>query len=295
MQFVGTANHWPGVRANLIDRCRIETAEVADRIDGDAPAQRYRSCSTLLERRVVRKGVWIGIEYLMTERRGLASVPRYQLDATGHNVAEHSEPPVEIHRLTQAIGHRLAHQWVIRNFDILRPIFETRRLRRKHCSQQIFCTKTLKIGRNPFAPAHAEHGQRPCNIPAPSRAEQRNRKQRLGEHMFAIVWAKHAEHLVDRKAVLRAKRQYDAVIIRRGLQFEIKTTTKALPQCQTPRPINSAAKRCMNDQLHSTRLIEESFENDLLLRRNQANGSSLGRHVLNRLARGPTGDATFVG
>ena len=70
--------------------------------------------------------------------------------------------------------------------------------------------------------------------------------------------------------MLRAERQDDSIVRRRGLQLEVKRAAEPFPQGQSPRPIQPDAEGRVDDQLHPAGLIEEAFQNDLFLRRNDA-------------------------
>ena len=49
-----------------------------------------------------------------------------------------------------------------------------------------------------------------------------------------VAAVEHAEHLLDRKAVLRPEREHDAVVVGAGLQFEIEAAAESLPHRQPP-------------------------------------------------------------
>ena len=73
--------------------------------------------------------------------------------------------------------------------------------------------------------------------------------------------------------MLRAERNHNRVIGRRCLQLEIERTTKTFSQCETPRPIDSAAERRVQNQLHPAGFVEETLNHQSLLRRNCAQRS----------------------
>src|SRR5438045_9486372 len=73
--------------------------------------------------------------------------------------------------------------------------------------------------------------------------------------------------------MLRAERNHNRVIGRRCLQLEIERTTKTLSQCETPRPIDSAAERRVQSQLRPAGFVEETLNQQSLLRRNCAQRS----------------------
>src|SRR4029453_10396962 len=70
--------------------------------------------------------------------------------------------------------------------------------------------------------------------------------------------------------MLRSKRNHDRIIGGRSLQLEIERATKTFAQGQSPSTIDSIAKWRMQDELHSARLVKETFHHQSLLRRNRA-------------------------
>jgi hypothetical protein len=70
------------------------------------------------------------------------------------------------------------------------------------------------------------------------------------------------EDVSERKAVLLAQRQEDAVIRRGGLQLEVERSAEALAQRETPGPIDAAAEWRVEDELHPPGLIEEALGDD---------------------------------
>src|SRR6266508_2539714 len=70
--------------------------------------------------------------------------------------------------------------------------------------------------------------------------------------------------------MLRSERNYDRVIGGRGLQLEVERAAKTFSQRESPRAIDSIAEWRMQDELHSARLVKETFHHQSLLRRNRA-------------------------
>src|SRR3954469_21842336 len=75
--------------------------------------------------------------------------------------------------------------------------------------------------------------------------------------------------------MLRSERQQQCVFSRRGLKFEVELTTEPFPQRESPRAINAAAERRVNDELHAARFIEEALDDERVLRR-QATEDAVG-------------------
>src|SRR5262249_55804349 len=64
-----------------------------------------------------------------------------------------------------------------------------------------------------------------------------------------------------------AEREDDRVFGRGGLQLKIELTTKALPQRESPGPVQPAAERRVYDQLLAAAFIKEPFDDQGLLSR----------------------------
>src|ERR1700683_3376285 len=71
----------------------------------------------------------------------------------------------------------------------------------------------------------------------------------------------------ERKAVLVAERNVQAVVRGGGLQLEIERTAEAFAQRQAPGFVDAAAEGCMNHQLHSAALVEKALGDNRSLRR----------------------------
>src|SRR5206468_10386879 len=95
------------------------------------------------------------------------------------------------------------------------------------------------------------------------------------------------------KGVLRAERNHDRIVRSRCLQFEIERAAKTFSQRQTPGAIDSIAERRMQDQLHSTRFIEETLHYQSLLRRNRVQGAIGIREIVSNLSSALGGQCEF--
>src|SRR5581483_9611493 len=91
------------------------------------------------------------------------------------------------------------------------------------------------------------------------------------------------EDRVERKGVLVAQGENEAVIRRGGLKLEVEGAAEALAQRQSPRSIDARAERRVNDELHATALIEETLGNDGRAGRHDAENRLARTHVGHRL------------
>src|SRR6266516_4591126 len=83
--------------------------------------------------------------------------------------------------------------------------------------------------------------------------------------------------------MLRSERNHDRIIGGRGLQLEVERSAKTFSQGQPPGAIDSIAKWRMQDELHSARLVKETFHHQSLLRRNCAERAISVREVIGDL------------
>ena len=140
------------VRTNLFtdfrDGQRIEPAHFAQHTLRHSAAHLNSACTTLLQRRIVKKRVGIRIQNLMRELRRRRRVHGEASDASAANACQHRDQACEVHRLTQDILHHFANQRMIRNLNIALNILETGCRLRKYAREQIIGTRTLNLRRN---------------------------------------------------------------------------------------------------------------------------------------------------
>src|SRR5580704_19171565 len=91
--------------------------------------------------------------------------------------------------------------------------------------------------------------------------------------------------LGELKTMCVRERQHDVILGGRRLQLEIEGAAEALAQRQAPRPVDAAAERRMNDELHAAGLIEESLEHNGVQGGQSAQGRLPGAQVLHDLKR----------
>src|SRR5437762_2407894 len=95
-------------------------------------------------------------------------------------------------------------------------------------------------------------------------------------------------HLVERKAVAGREREHDRIFGGRCLQLEVELAAEALAQRETPGAVDAAAEGRMNHELHATGFVEETLEDDRLLRRHRTERGARGGQILDELLRGGT-------
>ena len=108
-------------------------------------------------------------------------------------------------------------------------------------------------------------------------ASQRQRVANIGEvehglleHCLDAGGVEEMKNVGERKAVLLAERNVQAVVRGGSLQFEIERTAEALAQREAPGFIDAAAEGRVDYELHAAAFIEEALGDDSCLRGNGA-------------------------
>src|SRR5438093_11884807 len=91
------------------------------------------------------------------------------------------------------------------------------------------------------------------------------------------------KNVSQRETVLLGQRNIQPIVSGGGLQFEIKRTTEALSQRQSPSLVDSSAERGMNDELHAAAFIEETFSDHGGLRGHGAQNGAPSHNIFDRL------------
>ena len=152
MQLLGIAHGRPGFRAHQFDRRGVESAGRLGLLCGKRTAHLHHASAALFQRRIVEIGVWVGVENLVRERRGLGRIDRRGTDrAIGESLQQPAQAS-EIHRFIEAVVDGLLHQRMIGNAHLAREIFGTRRLVGEDSGHQVVGAHALD-GRRHLAPA----------------------------------------------------------------------------------------------------------------------------------------------
>ena len=231
----------------------------------------------------------------MGEERGLGRVAGDEPDLAAMDSPEHRAQPFEIHRLFEAVANRLADQRVIGDLAVARDVLEARGGVWKHRGHEIVGQHPLQLRRDLASAPAPRHGEGDGRVPSPSGLEHRRIEERLHQHVARGLGMEVAEHVRQRKRVLRPERQHQRILGRRRLELEIELTAEPLPQSEAPGLVDAAAKRSVQDHLHPARLVEEPLEDECLLRRNHTERPAALHQIRDGLFRGTAVQAGFRG
>ena len=103
----------PSLAAHARDRLGVEPAEVGGVLRVEPAPGHHRLGAALLERRIVEIGVGPRRQDLERERRRLGQVARDDPDRAGLRCRAAAARAVDVHRLVQAVGDRLADQRMV--------------------------------------------------------------------------------------------------------------------------------------------------------------------------------------
>ena len=287
VQLVGVRGLGPGFGAHASDRLGIEPAEVG-RVLGRQPAPAHHGLgAALLERRVVEIGVRPGREHLERERRGLGQVARDDLDRARLERGQQPLQALDVHRVVQAVGDRLADQRVVGDLALADDVLQAGELVGEDRRDQVLGVHARELRRHLAAAAEARQRERHRRDPAPAGDEHRRIEQRLDQQRPDARRMQVARDLGELEAVRRGQRQDDVVLGRGRLQLEIELAAEALAQRQPPGAVDPAAERRMDHELHAAGFVEEALEHDPLLGRQAAERRVRRRQIFGELARRP--------
>ena len=154
----------------------------------------------------------------------------------------------------------------------------------------------MRCMRRRHAPAvrKPQDGQRARRIPAPARGEHGRIEQRLREHVLDGFGPQKLEHDFERKGMLLAERNHDAVVGGRRLQFEIERAAEALAQRQAPGAIDARAERRVQDELHAAAFVEEALRHHVQGRGKAPSARAAGQHIRDGLLRAEAIESAFA-
>ena len=116
------------------------------------------------------------------------------------------------------------------------------------------------------------------------RAREHGRgQQRLRQHVLHGFRAQEFEDDLERKGVLLAQRDHDAVVGGGGLQLEVEGAAEALAQRQSPGAVDARAERRVDDELHAAGFVEEALGDDACVGGQRAERGAARLHVLDGL------------
>ena len=179
MHLLSVAGLRPGLFAHPLYRRLVQHAEVTGAL-GEGAAQGDGAGAALLQGRVVQVGVGLGVQHLVGEGGGLRGVAGMEADLARLDSRQHPLQPLQVHRLVQAVVHRLPHQRVVRQVYGAGDVLLAGHDAGEDGCQQVVRAHPLYWRRHPFALALSKDGQGAGGVPAPAGREQGYRQQRLG-------------------------------------------------------------------------------------------------------------------
>ena len=156
---------------------------------------------------------------------------------------------------------------MIRDFAGTHQVFGAGDLVREHRRDQVFGAHPLERRRHLLAAAKTRQRERDAGNPAPARGKHRRVEHGLDQKVAHRVRMQVTSDCRELEAVARRQRQHDRVLRRRGLQLEVELGAKTFAKSESPCPVDPAAVRRMNDELHAARFVEKPLEHDPLVRR----------------------------
>ncbi len=285
MQFIRIAHDRPGLLLYFLNRGRIQRPDLAGQLSWQRAPHLHGPRPPLFQRRIVEKGIGVGIQDLVRERGRHRRIDRHTTDDPGFNLLEERGQSVEIHRLGETVPQGLVHERMIRNLasPFADHIILTGHRIREDGAKKIFRLHPLDLRRNLFPMRKAQQDQRTADIPAPARHKHRRLEHGGKQHLAKRPTLQEPEHRRERKAVLLPQRDHDPVVGRRGLQFEIEGHTEPLPQGEAPSPIDPRPEGRVQDQLHPAAFIEEPLRHDRLLCRHRSKHRLARQHIFDGL------------
>ena len=288
------ANIGPRLLANFGDRSGIEPADFRQHRFGQHAAHLDGAGAALFEWSVVEIGVGIGVQNFVRELRGHGGFDGHAANASSGDVFQDYFQAIDVHRFGERVFHGFARERMIGNFDVARNIFLAGQGLRENGCEQIVGTHALNRRRN-FFPAHeAQQGERAAGNPAPARGEDRRSQHGLLEQRFDAGGLEEMKDVGERKAVLLAERNVQAIVGGGGLQLEIERTAEAFAQSEAPGFVDAAAEGRVDHELHAAAFVEEALGDDRGLRGHGAQHGAAFDNILRGLFGAGTIDAAFV-
>jgi hypothetical protein len=153
----------------------------------------------------------------------------------------------------------------------------------EHHRQRVGCTHLHEVWRYALAGPTTQHGERARDVPAPADLEHRSIEQRLDQCLACAARCDVAKYRVEWEAVRLPERDHDAVVGRDRLQLEVERHAELLAQREAPRPIDAPSEGRVQDELHTTRLVEEALGDDEVLAGQSAEGAARHGEIGDRL------------
>src|SRR4051794_32870644 len=127
---------------------------------------------------------------------------------------------------------------MVRDFALAGKVLRARDLVWKHGTNQVLCAHPGKLRWHFLTAAKTWQRERHPDHPTPTCCEHRRVKKRLSEHTSHRGRMQVVRDLLECKTMRLREGDYDVVLGRGGLQFEIERNAKAFAERQTPSTVD---------------------------------------------------------
>ncbi len=177
----------PGFFAYASDGFCIQSTQVVGALRIAPAAVQHGLGTSLLQRRVIQKGVGACAENFCGHGRRRRQIAADQAHLAAFHTPQQGKPTGAVHGVVQAIIEGLFHQRVFRHFTLAGEVFQAGDLVGEHAGDQVFAFHALDLRRH-LAPAGvARQRQGHAGVPAPAHAEQRRVEHGLDQQVFGSL------------------------------------------------------------------------------------------------------------
>ncbi len=123
MQLIRIPHIRPSLFPHLRNRIRVQLAYFLQHRSRQHPPHLDRPRTPLLERRIVKVGIRIGIQNLVGKLRRHRRIHRQHTDLSGSHSAQQRLQSLKVHRLGENVLHDLIDERMVRNLNVTHDIF----------------------------------------------------------------------------------------------------------------------------------------------------------------------------
>ena len=204
--------------------------------------------------------------------RRLGRVARHALDrAVARSRSSTARRPVDVHRLVQAVAHRLAHQRVVGHLDAAR---------RRGCPGSAACAGKTAASRSSARMRCSGGGTRLPPRQRSSASDARRRSSASASRTSApaarpgsaaprrsLGRARSSKTVSSGKLCCGPSESTMPSSVAAACSSKSNDAAEPLAQRQAPGAVDAPAERRVDDELHAARLVEEALGDDARLRR----------------------------
>ena len=140
----------------------------------------------------------------------------------------------------------------------------------EHRGEQVVALHALEVGRHPLPAPEAQDDEAAVEVPPPTALEDRLVEDGLLQRGLDRLRGEEPGHVGQREAVVRPEGDDDGVVVGAGLELEVEPGAELLAQRVPHGPVEAAAVRRVDHELHPARLVEEPLDDEVVLRGHDA-------------------------